>query len=123
MDAEATNNMILERRGENGCGIEFSAEYVASGSATDTIFADALADADCPPISQRSVVTETGTVTLPSPADPTHPGMTLLGAYNTVLGGASTTEAFFEEAILQRKFSFRQEYTAAAIIAYAEALP
>ncbi len=123
VQAEARNNLILERRGENGCGIEFSAEYVASGTATNTIFADAMPDADCPPISQRSVVSEIGTVTLPSPADSTHPGMTLLGAYSTSLGGTGTTDAFFEEAILQRKFSFRQEYTAAAIIAYAAALP
>jgi hypothetical protein len=119
--ALARGNLILERRGENGCGIEFHEQHVSSGEATDTIFADDRAEAWCPPITQRSFVTETGTVRLPSPADPQRPG-TLLGAFNAVQGGEATTEAFFTQATQQRKFAYRPELGADRIIEFARTL-
>ncbi len=119
--AVARGNLIVERRGENGCGIEFSEQYVSSGEATDTIFADDRPDAGCPRISQRPFVREAGTVTLPSPVDPTR-AATLLGAFHALLGGEATTEAFFAEATQQRKFAYRPELGADRIIEYARAL-
>ena len=46
-----------------------------------------------------------------------NPDATLAG-YHTSIGGAASTTAFFDEALMQAKFQYRPEYSAAAVIAY-----
>jgi hypothetical protein len=119
--AQARGNLIVERRGDLGCGIGFDEPHVSKAEATNTIFADDAKGVQCDRVESQPFVTEQGTVVLPTPVDPKNPG-TLLGAYNSLQGGAATTEAFFENAVQQRKFAYRTEYSAAPVIEYARSL-
>ena len=41
-----------------------------------------------------------------------------LADYHASIGGVASTQAFFDEALLQRKFNYRQEYSAEAVISH-----
>jgi hypothetical protein len=119
--AQARGNLIVERRGDLGCGIGFDEPHVTSAEATDNIFADDAEGVQCDRVESQPFVTEEGTIVLPTPVDPANPG-TLFGAYNSLQGGEATTEAFFEAAIEQRKYAWRPEYGADQVIEYARSL-
>jgi len=45
-------------------------------------------------------------------------GSRTLASYNASLGGTADRKAFFREALSQLRFTYRSQYSAAAVIAY-----
>jgi hypothetical protein len=110
--ASVVGNLVVE-----GGGIAFQHDFISSGEARDNISADVPNNVD--PIDAPSIVTQAGNVTLDGPVDSARPSVSLIGLYSAdVLRGEATTVAFFEQAIQQRKFNYREELTAASVIAH-----
>jgi hypothetical protein len=116
VDGIARNNLVLERHGPIGCGVQFIEAHIDSGQAENNIVADDGDGAICNPVQADPPVVQTGTSYVQGPSDPANPSLTFLGAVSARSGREGTTEEFFRVAVEQRKFSYRPEYGAPALI-------